>query len=122
MIGFNLLIKGFPLCCGAIDGTLVKIEAPKENDIQYVDRHGQHSLNVQGLAGPDFRFFSLNAKWPGSVNDARVFRNSALCAKFEGGFRPFDGAVIIGDDIYPANDFLLPNRPIVADHFDAFFE
>uniref|UniRef100_A0A915CVR7 Transposase n=1 Tax=Ditylenchus dipsaci TaxID=166011 RepID=A0A915CVR7_9BILA len=35
------------------------------------------------VAGPDYRFHFLSAKWPGSVNDARVLRNSAMAARFE---------------------------------------
>lgn len=100
-----------PLCCGALDGTLINIEAPRENDIVYVDRHGKHSLNAQGVCGPDYRFYSMSAKWPGSVNDSRVFKNSALCTKFDEGYRPFENAVIIGDSIYPVKDYLLPMRP-----------
>uniref|UniRef100_A0A915DGL3 Uncharacterized protein n=1 Tax=Ditylenchus dipsaci TaxID=166011 RepID=A0A915DGL3_9BILA len=33
------------------------------------------------VAGPDYRFHFLSAKWPGSVNDARVLRNSAMAAR-----------------------------------------
>uniref|UniRef100_A0A915D998 DDE Tnp4 domain-containing protein n=1 Tax=Ditylenchus dipsaci TaxID=166011 RepID=A0A915D998_9BILA len=38
------------------------------------DRHQQHSINAMAVAAPDYRFHFLSAKWPGSVNDARVLR------------------------------------------------
>ena len=95
-----------PLCCGALDGTLINVEAPREKDIVYVDRHGKHSLNAQGVCGPDYRFYSMSAKWPGSVNDSRVFKNSALCTKFDEGYRPFENTVIIGESIYPVKVFV----------------
>uniref|UniRef100_A0A914HQI1 DDE Tnp4 domain-containing protein n=1 Tax=Globodera rostochiensis TaxID=31243 RepID=A0A914HQI1_GLORO len=63
------------------------------------------------VAGPDLHFFSLSVRWPGSVNDARVFRNSELCNKFDNGYRPFEGAVLLGDSIYPVKDYLVPMRP-----------
>jgi hypothetical protein len=95
------------------------------NDLQYVDRHGQHSLNVQGVAGPQLQFFSLSVKWPGSVNDARVWRNSKLSAKWEAGYRPFDSAVLIGDSIYPASRYLIPMRnfsPQYEEFYKSFFQ
>jgi len=32
---------------GCIDGTHIKIMAPRENEAEYVNRKGVHSLNVQ---------------------------------------------------------------------------
>ncbi|KAL3881754.1 hypothetical protein ACJMK2_028149 [Sinanodonta woodiana] len=39
--------KGFPNVIGAIDGTLIRIQAPVSNEQDYVNRKGFHSLNVQ---------------------------------------------------------------------------
>ena len=69
----------FPAVCGALDGTLIPIMTPSENEWQFVDRKGSHSLNVLAIAGPDYQFYAVNANWPGSVHDARVHRESAVC-------------------------------------------
>ena len=51
-------IGGMPAVAGCIDGTHVKIESPVNNEEQYVNRHGQHSINAVCVFGPD-RFFLL---------------------------------------------------------------
>jgi len=87
---------GFPSVCGCADGTLININSPVENEAVFVDRHGKHSINALMICGPDHSFYFTSARWPGSVNDSRVMRNSTVCTRFEGGWRPFDGAVILG--------------------------
>lgn len=37
----------FPNTIGAIDGTHIKIDAPKENAADYVNRKGYHSIQLQ---------------------------------------------------------------------------
>ena len=106
------LLGGMPCVCGVVDGTLVPITAPSNHEHQFVDRHKKgHSINVMAVAGPNMKFYYVSAKWPGSVNDARVLRNSSLNNAFQNGFRPFHGAVILGDSIYPTKNWLIPPQP-----------
>uniref|UniRef100_A0A914V606 Putative nuclease HARBI1 n=1 Tax=Plectus sambesii TaxID=2011161 RepID=A0A914V606_9BILA len=78
-----------PCVAGAVDGTLVEILAPTEDEDQYVDRHGTHSINAMFVCGPNLRFYAAAVRWPGAVNDARVLRNSVLRRSFENGFDPY---------------------------------
>ena len=94
------LKKRFPGVCGAIDGTLIPILAPSQDEWQYVDRKGGHSLNLMAVAGPRYEFFALNCNWPGSVHDARVLRESLMFRRFVEGWRPFPNAVLVGDSAY----------------------
>ena len=87
---------GFPCVGGCIDGTLIPIDAPNDDEAVYVDRHGNHSLNVCMVCGPEFKFYYVNAQWPGSAHDSRVLRNTSLSRDFENGWRPFPGAVLLG--------------------------
>lgn len=87
---------GFPSVCGAVDGTLVNLMAPSQFEEQYVNRHGKHSLNVMLICGPDYSFYYVNSRFPGSVHDARVLRASRIAEKFDTGWRPFPGAVLLG--------------------------
>jgi len=85
---------GFPNVCGCVDGTLVRIDSPRVDEAAYVDRYGDHSINAMMICGPDLSFYAVSARWPGSVHDSRVFRNSPIYQRFEDGWRPFQGAVI----------------------------
>lgn len=40
---------GFPKVLGCIDGTQIRIRKPVENEVDFVNRKGYHSLNVQVL-------------------------------------------------------------------------
>ena len=77
------LLAGMPFVIGCMDGTHVPIVGPHENEPQFVNRHGTHSINCMAVAGPDFKFYYVSCKWPGSVADARVYRNSTLSARLE---------------------------------------
>lgn len=101
-------IGGMPCVCGCIDGTLITIKAPSEAEDQYVDRHGNHSLNCMVVAGPNMKAYYVSARWPGRLNDKRVLKNSPLFNAFEAGWRPFPNAVILGDSGYSLRDWLLP--------------
>lgn len=89
--------NGMPMVFGCVDGTLINIIAPSQDENQYVDRNSVHSINAMFICGPNLRFFAASVRWPGSVHDARVFRNSVVAQRLEGGWRPFPGAVLLGD-------------------------
>lgn len=101
-------VGGMPAIAGCIDGTHVKIEAPNENEHQFVNRNGYHSINAMCVCGPNRLFCYVSARWPGSVNDARVLRTSSLFNRCENGWRPFPNAVILGDSAYPLKDWIVP--------------
>lgn len=42
---------------GAVDGTLIKIQAPSENEPSYVCRKGFHALNVQAVSDASLRYY-----------------------------------------------------------------
>lgn len=42
-------VGGFPCAIGCIDGTHVRIKAPHENEPDFVNRKGFHSINVQAI-------------------------------------------------------------------------
>ncbi|KAI7799359.1 putative nuclease HARBI1, partial [Triplophysa rosa] len=59
-------IAAFPNIIGAVDCTHIRIKSPSgEHEGDYVNRKSFHSINVQ-------------AKWPGSVHDSRVFQASPI--------------------------------------------
>lgn len=109
-------VAQMPQVYGCIDGTLVKIDAPSAHENDFVDRNGNHSINCMLVCGPDLKFYYASANWPGSVHDARVLRNSLLYQRFEAGWRPFPGAIILGDSAYPLREWLIPPTFQNVDH------
>ena len=69
---------GFPGAVGAIDCTHVRIQAPSSKEFCYVNRKSEHSINVQAVCSADRKFINVVIKWPGSVHDARIWKESEL--------------------------------------------
>ncbi|XP_029905533.1 putative nuclease HARBI1 [Myripristis murdjan] len=79
-------IAGFPNAIGAIDCTHVRIQAPSGPvEADYVNRKSFHSLNVQMICDASCLISNIEAKWPGSVHDSRIFRASSLSQRFAQG-------------------------------------
>ncbi|XP_060947077.1 putative nuclease HARBI1 [Limanda limanda] len=97
-------IADFPGVIGCIDGTHIPIKAPSVNEGDYVNRKSFHSINVQVVCDARNIITQVEAKWPGSVHDARIFRESNLSTRFARG--EFDGHVL-GDRGYPCQPCLL---------------
>ncbi|XP_056017405.1 putative nuclease HARBI1 [Ostrea edulis] len=96
-------MAGFPNVLGAIDGTLISIIAPKENEPEYVCRKGFHALNIQVVADTSLRFRNVVCKWPGSVHDSFMFSNSALKDHMEAR----DDGWLLGDSAYALKKYMM---------------
>jgi len=104
-----------------IDGCHIGFEPPGHSEEAYVNRHQTHSINGLFVAGPDHKYFYVNASAPGRLHDSRVhpyiyiskskivilsvelqvLRETTLWNSFEQGATPFPNAVILGDSAYP---------------------
>ena len=89
--------RAFPGVLGAIDGCHIPVKAPRQNHEQYVNRKGFHSLQLQVICDMDMQFTDVFCGYPGSVHDARVFRNSPF----------FQDAEANPDLLFPRNTHLL---------------
>ena len=99
-------IWGMPGVVGAIDGTHIAIEKPHvDNSKLFRCRKGFFSINVQSACGPDLLLHNVVARWPGSVNDSRIFQNSLLYAELEHNLPP--RYHLLGDAAYPLKRFIL---------------
>uniref|UniRef100_A0A915DLJ2 DDE Tnp4 domain-containing protein n=1 Tax=Ditylenchus dipsaci TaxID=166011 RepID=A0A915DLJ2_9BILA len=114
--------EGMLTVCGAVDGTLIKLAyCPSENEVVR-QRHQQHSINAMAVAGPDYRFLLLVSKMARIGKRCSVLRNSSMAIRFNAGWRPFPGAVLLGDSIYGASDWLVPMRPHAPQQYDPFYK
>lgn len=94
----------FPGVIGAIDGTHIRIRAPKEYKEVYVNRKGFHSIVLQAVCREDLRFIHVEAGWAGSTHDARVLKTSDL---WNNGLAWCGDGHLIGDAAYPVRKWLL---------------
>ena len=94
----------FPLCIGAIDCTHVPIQRPPErfHPDEFVNRKNFLSFNVQVTVDADELFTSVNAMWPGSVHDSRIFRNSRIPD-----FIVHTDALLLGDSGYALAPYIM---------------
>lgn len=68
----------FPTAIGALDCTHIRIQKPAVHGDEYINRKGVPSLNIQATCDQNYTFTSIEARWPGSVHDSRIWRNSPV--------------------------------------------
>ncbi|XP_046389383.1 putative nuclease HARBI1 [Ischnura elegans] len=97
-------VAGFPGVLGAIDGTHIMIKNPGGAHAEvYRNRKGYFSINVQVIVNSKLVIMDLVVRRPGSCHDARVFDNSSIRARLEGGQV---SGILIGDSGYPCREYL----------------
>uniref|UniRef100_A0A3B3RMC0 DDE Tnp4 domain-containing protein n=1 Tax=Paramormyrops kingsleyae TaxID=1676925 RepID=A0A3B3RMC0_9TELE len=92
------LLGNMPNTIGVIDCTHVHIQAPHERE-----------FSIQLVGNVDFIITNCVVKWPGSVYDARVLRESALYRELQSN-RP--NGIILGDSAYPLLPWLMAPFPV----------
>lgn len=94
-----------PATIGAIDCTHVRIDKPRgEFGDEFINRKGFPSINVQATCNSKYVFTSVDASYPGSVHDSRIFLNSDLYQYF---IRSRTDCIILGDSGYRLFKFLM---------------
>ncbi|KAJ1205040.1 hypothetical protein NDU88_000475 [Pleurodeles waltl] len=94
-----------PNIIGVIDGTHVACVLPCRNEQVHRNQKSYHSLNVQIVCLADQYFSHVNAKYPGSVHDAYILRNSSI--PYVMGQLQRHRVWLIGDSGYPNLSWLL---------------
>lgn len=97
---------GFPGVVGVIGGTQIGIPVPTQYVDAYKNRDNITSMQLQAVCDSNLQFLDITTGWPGSVHNARVFRNSPLQALLQKGSLPHLYH-IIGDETYPLTSYLI---------------
>lgn len=93
-----------PTVVGALDCTHIMIKKPSLYGDEYINRKGKASINVQATCESFEKITSIEAQWPGSVHDGRIWRNSNV----QQVLRLFDGsACLLGDKRYNIAPWIL---------------
>lgn len=99
---------GFPGAVGAIDCTHIAILKPKEEEHNFINRKGYHSLNVQIICDPNLKILNINSNYGGSTNDAFIWRNSNVRRYMQHIHNMGEtNSWLIGDSGYPLQPFLM---------------
>jgi hypothetical protein len=95
----------FPLCCGAIGGKHVLINAPDEGS-EYYNYIGFNSIVLMVVADYKYcvSYFEVGKK--GLESDGRGFQNCSLLELWENGLLP-TGSFLVGDDTFPFKHYLI---------------
>ncbi|XP_030762186.1 putative nuclease HARBI1 [Sitophilus oryzae] len=93
----------FPSAIGVIDCTHFQILKPNQHGDEYINRKRLATLNVQATCKSVEMFTSTDVSWPGSVHDARIWRNCDIRLTMQ----HIPGAVLLGDDGYGLERWLI---------------
>ena len=86
---------GFPSCILCVEGFHVMICTPHTDENAFVNRKGYHSINVQAMTDPDYKFADIVARWPGTMHNSFTFWMSEI-----NDYTTLDRGVVIGDSGY----------------------
>lgn len=103
------LLGNTPNNIAVISCTHVHIQTPHEKEWVYANQKGRHSINILLVGNADLIITNHVVKWPGSVNDVHILRESTLYRQLQTN-RP-DG-IIVGDGAYPLLPWL--RTPVLA--------
>ncbi|XP_021340220.1 putative nuclease HARBI1 [Mizuhopecten yessoensis] len=97
---------GIPGVVGFIDGTHIRLSSVPNGDSGYIDRKGFPSLQLQVVVSHNMLIIDAYVGWPGSVHDARVYKNSPLFDGLQTGMIA-PGHFLIGDGAYPLSEVMI---------------
>ncbi|XP_058127713.1 putative nuclease HARBI1 [Anopheles ziemanni] len=79
--------SGIPGITMAVDGTHIRIVAPKENPVMYFNRKGFYSLNALMICDNNSIIRYVNARYGGSNHDAFILNSSPAMDYFDAQWR-----------------------------------
>lgn len=99
-------IGGMENIIGAIDGShIVLANAPLRQPETYWSRKKKYSIQLQGIVDHRGIFIDYEIGWPGSVHDAKVYKNSYF---YQNVSKIIKGEeYLLGDSAYPLSTFLI---------------
>lgn len=95
----------FPGVIGCVDGTYIPMtgkSGPKRD--AYICRKGFPALHAQVVCDNNLKILDITTGYPGSVHDARVFRNSSVYQYLQQLPPNFH---LLGDSAYPLESFVM---------------
>lgn len=98
-------IARMPRVIGAVDGSLIPIRAPYNDEHMYVCHKGFHAVNAMAVCNAHLSFTNFVCRWQGSIHDSAVFNGSMLHAHLEDGGG--QNGWLLGDCDYGIQPYLM---------------
>ncbi|KAK3918547.1 Putative nuclease [Frankliniella fusca] len=102
---------GIPGVVGSVDGTDVSITKPPDalNPQSFWTRKHHYAINCQVAADCNMVILSVNASYPGSTNDAFIWRHAPLKRRLMEAFQEDQSSWLLGtaDSAYPTEPWML---------------
>jgi hypothetical protein len=104
----------FNCCVGAVDGILIWIQRPSEEDAAksacdpqkyFCGRKHKFGLNCQAICDAKGRFLDISLMFPGSTSDVLSFESSTIYRKLQEGLLA-PGLCLFGDNAYINQSFM----------------
>lgn len=106
MLKKHLPIQIFKSDC-ALDRMHVQTEKLKRHGDEYVCRKKFPRINIQATCNSKEIFTSVDASWPGTVHDNRIWQNSAI----QRIMHKFPNAILLDDAEYRLQPWLMTMTP-----------
>lgn len=92
------------------------VNVPHEEEYNYVNRKGFHSINVQIINDFDLCILNVNARYPGSCHDSHIFESSLAVDVMKNLSAADNQTWLLGDSAYQLQNFIMtpfrqPNNP-----------
>ncbi|CAI5966663.1 unnamed protein product [Closterium sp. NIES-65] len=98
-------VKGVPAVVGAVDGTHIHMKGMEGHRTEYWTRKSAYAVQLQVTCDARGRIWDYLIGYPGSADDMRVFKESALLERLQNGdIAPYQ---IVGDAAYPLREYCL---------------
>ncbi|XP_030752257.1 putative nuclease HARBI1 [Sitophilus oryzae] len=107
----------FPTAIGVTDCMHVRIEKPAQFRDEYINRKGFSSITVQTTCDQNCVITSIDASWPGSVHDSRIWKNSAVCEVMN----RTRNTILLGDSGYGIMSCLMTPYPNLLEEYQIAF-
>ena len=82
----------------------MKVKVPREEKERFRNRKNEITVNCQVAFDDEMKLVNLDARWPGSTHDARIFRECGLYPLLE--CQNYPGH-LFGDSAYPLQGYML---------------
>lgn len=105
-----LMLGGIPGVIGAVDGCHIPIKAPGDTQADYINRNQRHSVSLIAICTAAKKFSFIQAGFPGSAHDSRVFKSCTVFTKMQNCDATFFSSPdyhIVGDSAFPLHKHLM---------------